>query len=533
MSRVRTQPDGEHDLPVEEVDVVVVGCRIAGCAAAATFARGDGAPRVVALDHATFPSNTLSTHLCQPGHLVEFRRVGALERCLAYGAPPIYWAYIHAGRQELLEQVPDVDGIDFCVGMGRPELDMAFVDTARDAGVDLRERSRVTGLVRRAGRVAGVQYLDLATRERHEIRAKLVVGADGFHGPIAGWLGVDRPYRASINGRGAILWYLDDPMLGTLWRHRWGFWRGRRTQVQIVPMGNERMLVILGAPREDIAQFRRDPIGSWERVLCQERRVADRVAGARLVPEKLRRDHYPSSGTLSADKVLSYFRVSTGPGWVLCGDSGHRKDPYIGQGIRDACRYGRMMAEVAAPVLHDPARLDAALVTWEQVRDAECREAYHWGNRVSSSDLRFEATFAEVLRQLRPRPSRRRPGYNDALSRTVRPRDAVTIRDAAAALTRAMLRPDAPRKEIIQAAALDARREVDLRLEPMLARGRYSTRRSPSEDPDWTWPLGGAHGAAARGREDLVGPNGANGTSRTPASPEPAAAPTATRPASR
>ena len=55
----------------------------------------------------------------------------------------------------------------------------------------------------------------------------------------------------------------------------------------------------------------------------------------------------------------------------------------IGQGMRDAMRFGRLLGEAVAPVIHGPARLVHAVLAIERRRDVECRASYHWGNRES------------------------------------------------------------------------------------------------------------------------------------------------------
>ena len=69
----------------ESVDVVIVGARCAGSAAAIALARRGR--QVLALDSASFPSDTLSTHLFFPHHWAEVERLGALPRVLALKAP--------------------------------------------------------------------------------------------------------------------------------------------------------------------------------------------------------------------------------------------------------------------------------------------------------------------------------------------------------------------------------------------------------------------------------------------------------------
>ena len=197
----------------DEVDVVVVGARPSGCATAIAFARR-GIP-VVALDKAKFPSDTLSTHFLWSTGIAELKWLGALGRVRAVGAPE--YRMVHPN----IVEVPDgerldphatmsvVDGLDYGLCTRRPGLDMALVETAREAGVEVREQCTVTEVVWERGRVCRVRYRS-ADGDLHEIRAKLVVGADGRRSGMAKMLGVERPYRSSPAGRGLVFIYVTD-----------------------------------------------------------------------------------------------------------------------------------------------------------------------------------------------------------------------------------------------------------------------------------------------------------------------------------
>ncbi len=69
----------------ERVDVVVVGARCAGAAAAIALANAGRS--VIAIDRSPFPSDTLSTHLNFPSSVAEMQRLGALSRIRRSGAP--------------------------------------------------------------------------------------------------------------------------------------------------------------------------------------------------------------------------------------------------------------------------------------------------------------------------------------------------------------------------------------------------------------------------------------------------------------
>ncbi len=69
----------------ERYDVVVVGARCAGSPLATRLA--EGGLSVALVDRATFPSDTLSTHIFQAEAVACLSRLGVLDRVRASGAP--------------------------------------------------------------------------------------------------------------------------------------------------------------------------------------------------------------------------------------------------------------------------------------------------------------------------------------------------------------------------------------------------------------------------------------------------------------
>ena len=73
-------------------DAIVVGARCAGSPTGMLLARKGY--RVLMVDRATFPSDTMSTHMVQPLGVAALARWGLLERLVATGCPPIHtYAY--------------------------------------------------------------------------------------------------------------------------------------------------------------------------------------------------------------------------------------------------------------------------------------------------------------------------------------------------------------------------------------------------------------------------------------------------------
>ena len=69
-------------------DVIVVGARCAGSPTAMLLARKGY--RVLAVDRASFPSDTVSTHILHPLGVAAVSRWGLLDRLIASGCPPIH-----------------------------------------------------------------------------------------------------------------------------------------------------------------------------------------------------------------------------------------------------------------------------------------------------------------------------------------------------------------------------------------------------------------------------------------------------------
>lgn len=435
----------------ERADAVVVGARPAGAAAAIALARAGR--RVVAIDRASFPSDTLSTHLLFAGGLAELARVGALEAVEAVGAPPLPEALMAGCGLTIRARCTPVDGIAHGMCVRRIGLDDALVASARAAGAEVRERARVTGLVWESGRVAGVRYQ--TTGSEYELRAPLVVGADGRRSTVARLVGTERPYRSNRNGRACFFAYMEDPHDD--WRSTAAQWRAGPELGTAFPCDDGLLLVLLMPPRERGAAFRADLDREWDRT----------VAGIPGLRERLE-DCARVSRIRSALDTTSYFRRSSGPGWALPGDAGHFKDPVTAQGIRDALRFGRMLGDAAAPVLEDPHALDRALMRWERRRERECLETYAWTNGLGRAES-MTPLEQELYRSAAADPDFAR-SVLDVFSRTRTPSQAVPLRRGLALSARALRRAGNDRRAVLDAALTSLGREVADRAERVRAR---------------------------------------------------------------
>ncbi len=457
---------------VEQVDVVVVGGRLAGCAVAAPLARAGR--RVVVLDKMGFPSDQLSTHLLMPAGTSELAKLGALPRILELRPSRVRWACIVVEGISALERLrPAADGIDYGVCVPRDLQDVQLVQAAREQGAEVREHCTVQSLRWRGGRVVGVRYRDGDGAE-HELASTLLVGADGRRSTVAALVGAWTPYRISRNGRGLVFRYLEDPLAGGIEAETYYQWREGDSfafAFPSTPVG--RLLVLLMGHRDEASAARADPEGYWQSKLAEHPGLAARVAGAP-----------PGTKLRSTGETPAFFRASSGPGWALAGDAGHFKDPVTGQGMRDAMFAGRTLAEQVLPVLDDADAVDRATRAWEAARDRECLPAYHYANW----DTRVERQPALVCELIRDAARTTDPDITDLFGRARTLEQIATVPRLARALGAAMWHGEQPRLQTLRRLLPDLRTGLAVHFEQRAGRFRSTRTIVGSEHPGADWP---------------------------------------------
>ncbi|HEY9417499.1 MAG TPA: NAD(P)/FAD-dependent oxidoreductase [Pseudonocardia sp.] len=451
----------------EQADVVIVGARCAGTASAVPLARAGH--RVVLIDKSRFPSDQLSTHVLVPNGVAELQHMGALPHALRLNPARSRYLGLNIGDVRVRERFTPVDGIDYAVCIPRPEQDMCLVTACREAGAEVREKCQFEDVVWDAGRAVGVRYRDgSATRE---IRAKLVIGADGRRSRMAAEVGSWEPYRGSLNGRGFAFRYLDDPQAGSPEGETLGVYRTGDSTCLVLPSSPVgRVLVVFMAPASDIPRFQADVETVWAEKLADDPALAERLEGATNA-DKLR----------ATAKLVSFYRASTGPGWALAGDAGHFKDPVVGQGQRDALRHGRLLGEAVRGILDDPGAVDAALRAWERRRDRDTRSTYHWGNRETVA-VAPSLLVREVFRTFEGDDS---PDASDTFNRMRKIERIIGPGRMARAFATALVRAHGDRGQVLREATSEIPTELGIRWENLRDEFRYAGW-APSERPGWS-----------------------------------------------
>jgi flavin-dependent dehydrogenase len=343
----------QRTTPEATFDAIVVGARCAGASLAYHLA-GSGLS-VALLDAACLPSaQRTSTHLIQPPGMDELDALGigpAVRRL----SPALRAAHLSFDGHEA--RLPYGAGrAAHC--LRRETLDRLLQEAAVRAGADLRPQSRVVDVIRAAdGRVGGVQ-IQRQRGSRAQLRADLVVGADGRHSTIAKLVGATE--YLGYDGPRACYW--------AYWRRprTWNpnelanVYRGEDAYV-VFPTDGDLLLIASAPPVARARGWRADHTAAYLASVRSCESIGPHVGDERPVTEV--------RGML---KTRYYFRAGAGPGWALIGDAGHHKDFFAGLGISDALRDAH---ELSLALLHAD---QADLQRWWRRRDVDRIDMFHW-----------------------------------------------------------------------------------------------------------------------------------------------------------
>jgi 2-polyprenyl-6-methoxyphenol hydroxylase-like FAD-dependent oxidoreductase len=338
-------------------DAIIVGARCAGAPMAMLLVRKGY--RVLVVDRASFPSDTISTHIIWPHGAEIMDRWGVLDRLAATGCPPIALNLIFdVGPFALKGAVIDTNAGrgGFCPR--RTVLDKLLVDAAVEAGAKLREEFTVETLVWDGDRVVGIKGHS-RTGGTVEERARVVIGADGVHSLVA------KAVRAPA--------YDTKPPLATNYYSYYS-----------------------GFAAADLEEYVRDyqAVGCFPThdgltliaVLWPTSRfegyglISRGTSGRRSSPHPPSRtgcgahDVKRSGSGRPVSPITSVGR--TAPGWALVGDAGYNKDPITAQGISDAFIDAEHLTAALDDRWSSRRPLDHALGDHRSLRDERVKPLY-------------------------------------------------------------------------------------------------------------------------------------------------------------
>jgi flavin-dependent dehydrogenase len=346
-----------------EYDAIVVGARCAGSSTAMLLARKGY--RVLAVDRATFPSDTVSTHLIHPPGVAALKRWGLLDRVVATGCPPIHTYAFDFGPISI-SGAPGTDEAPVSYAPRRTELDKLLVDAASEAGAEVREGFTVEEVLIEDGRITGIRghSNDGQTVTEH---AGVIVGADGRHSLVAEAVEPDK--------------YHEKPQLQASY---YSYWSGLPTEGRfetyirpargfaVWPTNDDLTVVIVGWPFAEFGAYRNDIEGNFLSTLESVPSFANRIRSAS------RETRFVGAA------VPNFFRKPYGPGWALVGDAGYIKDFITAYGMHDAFRDAELCANALDESFSGVRSFEVAMADCQSTRDTHALPFYELTTQIAT-----------------------------------------------------------------------------------------------------------------------------------------------------
>jgi flavin-dependent dehydrogenase len=338
-------------------DAIVVGARCAGSPTAMLLARRGY--RVLLVDRATFPSDTVSTHILHPLGVEALSKWGLLTPLAATGCPPIHTYCFDFGPFTICG-APGTDTSPVAYCPRRTILDKLLVGAAAEAGVDVREGFAVEEVLVQNGRVVGIKGRSKRGDGTVE-HARVVVGADGRRSLVAEAVGPEH--------------YDEKPPLLVAY---YAYWSGLPTDSRfenyirdkrgfaVAPTHDGLTMVIVGWPYAEFAENKKDIEGNYLKTIELAPTFADQLRRAK------REVRFVGAA------VPNYFRKPYGPGWVLVGDAGYNRDFITGQGIMDAFHDAELCVAALDQSFSGARPFEAAMAEYQRMRDARVKAMYEF-----------------------------------------------------------------------------------------------------------------------------------------------------------
>jgi 2-polyprenyl-6-methoxyphenol hydroxylase-like FAD-dependent oxidoreductase len=341
-------------------DAIIIGARCAGSPTAMLLSRKGY--RVLLLDKATFPSDTMSTHFVHPPGLASLERWGLLDRLAATGCPPVDTYSFDFGPMTISGSPQPIDGIGYGYCPRRTVLDHLLVEAAVEAGAEVREAFTVEELLSDDGAVNGIRGHEKGGPPVTE-HGRVVIGADGKHSLVAKTVGAQE-----YNERRSHL---------AMYYAYWSGLPSERFETYIraenrrgwacLPTHDDLTVIPFGWPVEEFHKNRKDIEGNFFRAMDFAPEFAERVRSANR-----------ESKFIGSADLPGYVRKPFGPGWALVGDAAYHKNPITAMGINDAFRDAELLAGALDDAVSGRRSYEQAMSEYQETRDREAMPVYEF-----------------------------------------------------------------------------------------------------------------------------------------------------------
>ncbi len=340
-------------------DVAVVGAGPAGATTALYAARAG--LDVTLIDKRTFPRDKICGDAVARKSLTHLRELDLLDRVRHETQEPIGRAVLSSPNgREISIDLSSKDEPAPHIVCRREIFDNALVDATRSRCTVI-EGAAVTDVMRDGARVRGITVRD-GSADR-EIRARVVVGADGFDSVVARrlgfykhdssrWFVATRGYYRGLDiaPNTVEVHFFDETLPGFLW---------------MFPTGDGITNVGLGLVHIDLKRRHMKLRDIHEAVIA-----SPRMRGRFRDAERIGDVHGWNLPTPDRSRTLA------GDGFLLAGDAAGLVDPFSGEGIGNAMDSAKVAADVIAEALRPGAEATSIMASypkrlWDSINGRE------------------------------------------------------------------------------------------------------------------------------------------------------------------
>lgn len=341
-----------------DFDVIIIGARVAGSALATLL--GQYGHRILILDKATFPSDTLSTHFFRAPSLKVFEQVGVFDQILLT-SPKLINSFYDFDGQVSSQPVKDSGDYNYYLCVRRITLDDILIKRLqREATVEFHQGATLDELIWEEERVAGVRWHET---DRHlEAKARVVIGADGFYSQVAKQVNPIVEHSEPVN---RAMYYAYFQGLQSQDGPAAEFHLRGNHLVYVFPTDNSLTLIAASVPITEFDGFRKDP---------QRRLIMELEALPTLAPCLRRAELFGS--IKGAGNIPGYMRIPYGQGWALVGDAETIQDPWSGRGIDHASTHAALLADYLHIWLSGETGWEQAMKQYHAARNEFSLETY-------------------------------------------------------------------------------------------------------------------------------------------------------------
>ena len=341
-----------------DFDVIIIGSRVAGSTLATLL--GQYGHRILILDKATFPSDTLSTHFFRAPAFKVFERMGVFNQILLT-TPKLINSFSDFDGQVSNQPVEDSGDYNYYLCVRRITLDDILLKRVQsESTVVLHQGAILDELLWQGDRVVGVRWHE--ANLHLEATARVVVGADGFYSKVATQV---KPIIEHSEPVHRAMYYAYFQGLQSQDGPAAEFHLRGNHLVYVFPTDNSLTLIAASVPIAEFDEFRKDP----ERQLMAELEVLPTLAPRLHSAERF-------GSVRGAGNIPGYMRIPYGQGWVLVGDAETIQDPWSGRGIDHASTHASLLADSLHVWLSDEMGWEQAMQRYHAARNEFSLETY-------------------------------------------------------------------------------------------------------------------------------------------------------------